>query len=427
MNYEVVLDLIFIFILYSFIGWLLEVITIIIKEKRFVNRGITNGPFCILYGLTALIVTLVVGDSHHILAIFFTSMIYGTGLEFIAGKLLERTNHLKWWDYSKKPWNLDGYICLQYSILWGILGVLLIFVANPLFVSLFHQMHTFIKGIILFVLLGIIGLDFFTSFITLKSIKENKLEEATNRFGNFLLRSILKRLENAYPNIKKRKHVKKEKSTVFAEGNSFYKLFWIFLIGGFMGDICEIFYCRYSMHRWMSRSSFVFSQISIVWGIAFFLAGFLLHRYQKKSNTFLFFFGTIMGGAFEYGCSVFTEFFFGTIFWDYSKFAFNINGRINLLFCFFWGFATVLFIKVLYPFLSKIIEKIPKKIGVIVSNILIVLLLIDCVTTGCVMMRYRMRSEGHPATNIVEELCDTYANDEFMMRRWPNMKKKKID
>lgn len=427
MNYEVVLDLIFIFIFYSFIGWLLEVITIIIKERRFVNRGITNGPLCTLYGVAALLVTVIARDSSNLLAIFFTSMIYGTGLELIAGKLLERTNRLKWWDYSDKPWNLDGYICLQYSLLWGFLGVLLIKIGNPIFVTLFHSLYPVIKEILLFILLGIIAIDLLTSFITLKSLKENKLENVTNRFGNWLLRSILKRLENAYPNIKKEKKKQKEKSKVFAQGTSFYKLFWIFLIGGFIGDLCEILFCRYSMHRWMSRSSFVFSQISIVWGIAFFLATLLLHRYQKKSNTFLFFFGTIMGGAFEYCCSVFTEFFFGTVFWDYSKFAFNIHGRVNLLFCFFWGFATVLFIKVVYPFLSKTIERIPRKMGIILTNVFFFLLLIDCFVTGCVMMRYRLRTEGKPAENVIEELCDSYADDEFMMRRWPNMKQKKID
>lgn len=175
----------------------------------------------------------------------------------------------------------------------------------------------------------------------------------------------------------------------------------------------------------MSRSSLVWGQFSLVWGLAIALATLLLHRYQNKSNTFLFIFGTIMGGAFEYVCSVFTEFFFGTIFWDYSKIPFNINGRINLLYCFFWGFATIIFIKLVYPTISKWIEAIPKKIGKIFVTFAVIFMIIDLIVTGCVMMRYNTRNQGVEASNIVEKLCDKYADDEFMHHRWSNMKKPK--
>lgn len=129
-----------------------------------------------------------------------------------------------------------------------------------------------------------------------------------------------------------------------------------------------------------------------------------------------------MGGSFEYVCSVFTEVFFGTIFWDYSHIPFNINGRINLLFCFFWGAAAVIFIKHIYPILTKLIEKIPKKFGRIMTYTLFAIFMIDLFITGCVMMRYNRRAEGLDATNIVEELCDKYADDDYMKKRWSNMK-----
>ena len=183
----------------------------------------------------------------------------------------------------------------------------------------------------------------------MKNIKENNIEKITNRFGNWIFRAVQKRMELAYPSLKKK--VKKDSNLPFASGCGFYKLFIIFLIGAFLGDIVEIFFCRYTAGKWMSRSSLIWGQFSIVWGLAFVIATILLNKYQHKSNTFLFIFGTILGGAFEYICSVFTEVFFGTIFWDYSKIPFNINGRINLLYCFFWGFATIIFIKLIYPFL----------------------------------------------------------------------------
>lgn len=426
MQYEVVLNLLFIFILYSFLGWLLEVITVIIKDGKFVNRGVTNGPVCTVYGFAAIIITIVTNTAPSLLEIFISGIIYGSGLELIAGKILERINKNKWWDYSNKKFNLDGYICLRYSLLWGILSLLLVKICNPIFIFLFEKLSLFLRGIIIFILLGIIIIDLITSFVTLKSIKENKIENITNSFGNIILKYILKRLDKAYPNSKISKKSNHKKNTqIFAKGVSFYKLFLIFIIGGTIGDIIEILYCRYSMGYFMSRSSLVWGEFSLVWGLAFALATLLLSRYRNRSNTYLFFFGTIMGGAFEYICSVFTEFFFGTVFWDYSKIPFNINGRINLLFCFFWGFATVLFIKIIYPYLSKLIESIPKKIGVIVTNVLIIFIVIDLLVTGCVMLRYNARLDGVEATNKVEEMCDKFFDDEYMRNRWKNMKIRK--
>lgn len=426
MKYEVVLDLFFIFIIYSFLGWLLEVITVIIKEGRFVNRGVTNGPLCTLYGIGAIIVTLINNNTNSLFGIFIAGVIYGSSLELIAGKVLERVNKNKWWDYSNKKFNLDGYICLRYSILWGLLAVILIKICNPLFIFLFESVNIYLRGILIFTILSLIVLDLITSFITLKSLKENKIEQVTNRFGNAILNYVLKRLDKAYPNFESKKNInKKRNDKSFAKGVSFYKLFLIFMIGGILGDIIEVLYCRYSMGRFMSRSSVVWGEFSIVWGLAFALATLLLSRYQNRSNTYLFFFGTVMGGAFEYICSVFTEYFFGTIFWDYSKIPFNINGRINLLFCFFWGFATIVFVKLIYPYLSKWIESIPKKIGLIVSNLLIIFVVIDLLVTGCAMLRYNNRLDGVKATNVVEKLCDKYFDDDYMHNRWKNMKIRK--
>lgn len=79
----------------------------------------------------------------------------------------------------------------------------------------------------------------------------------------------------------------------------------------------------------------------------------------------------MLGGAYEYLCSVFTEIVFGKVFWDYSEIPFNLGGRINLLYCFFWGIAAVVWIKKLYPHLSDWIEKIPKKVGIVLTWLLV--------------------------------------------------------
>lgn len=421
MKFETIILLMFLFIVYSFFGWILEVLAIAIKEHRFVNRGITNGPLCPIYGFTALTLLLVSSGVNSVFWVFIGSVIYGTIIELITGKVLEKFNKTKWWDYSNKKYNLDGYICLEYSLLWGFLGTILIYVINPLMTFIFNGIYLYISVPIIMVLAIIIIIDLLTSFITLKHVNTNRISAVSNKIGEFVLSKVLKRIENAYPTFKTKK-IKSENSNIFAPGTSFYKLFVIFLIGGFLGDITEILWCRYSMERWMNRSSLVFLPISVVWGFAFALATMLLHRYQHKSNTFLFIFGSIIGGAYEYICSVFTEFFFGTIFWDYSKIPFNLNGRINLLFCFFWGFAVVIFIKIIYPRLTKMIESIPKKIGNVVTTILLIVFIIDLAVTGCVMMRYHNRQDGISSSNIVDELCDKYADDDYMASHWSNMK-----
>ena len=103
----------------------------------------------------------------------------------------------------------------------------------------------------------------------------------------------------------------------------------------------------------------------------------ILYQYRNKSDSFIFVFGTVLGGAYEYACSVFTELVFGTVFWDYSKIPFNLGGRINLLYCFFWGIAAVVWMRALYPRLSDWIEKIPKKAGETVTWVLVVFMTVS--------------------------------------------------
>ncbi len=91
----------------------------------------------------------------------------------------------------------------------------------------------------------------------------------------------------------------------------------------------------------------------MVWGLALALATVLLRQNKDRSDRYLFVFGTVMGGVYEYVCSAVTELLFGTVFWDYSKFKFNLGGRINLLYCFFWGIAAVVWMRYGYPLVLR--------------------------------------------------------------------------
>lgn len=129
-----------------------------------------------------------------------------------------------------------------------------------------------------------------------------------------------------------------------------------------------------------------------------------------------------MGGAYEYVCSVFTEIVFGKVFWDYSKIPFNLGGRINLLYCFFWGIAAVIWIKVLYPKFAGWIEKIPMFWGYVLTWILVVFMAVNILVSMAALVRYDMRANGKPAESGWEKVMDEHFDDERMDRIYPNAK-----
>jgi uncharacterized membrane protein len=114
-------ELIQLFFLYAFLGWCAEVCYAAVTVGKFSNRGFLNGPICPIYGVGALIVILALSPiADNLFLLFFSSMILTSLLEYVTGLVLEKIFHAKWWDYTDRPFNLQGYICLQFSILWGL-------------------------------------------------------------------------------------------------------------------------------------------------------------------------------------------------------------------------------------------------------------------------------------------------------------------
>ena len=125
----------------------------------------------------------------------------------------------------------------------------------------------------------------------------------------------------------------------------------------------------------------------------------------------------------QYICSVVLELVFGTVFWDYSKIPFNLGGRINLLYCFFWGIAAVVWMKILYPKLSGFIEKIPKKIGVPLTWFLVVFMVFDMGISGLALNRYHERHQkAATPENAITKILDTRFPDKRMERIYPSAK-----
>ena len=125
------------FLIYSCIGWCLEVIYAAVTTGQLINRGFLNGPVCPIYGFGVLIVLLVLEPVKDNLALlFFGSMVLTSALEFFIGFIMEQFFHDKWWDYSENPFNIKGYICLEFSLVWGAACVLVVDVIHPMIFKL---------------------------------------------------------------------------------------------------------------------------------------------------------------------------------------------------------------------------------------------------------------------------------------------------
>ena len=200
-------------------------------------------------------------------------------------------------------------------------------------------------------------------------------------------------------------------------------LLWLFVIGAFLGDMVETVFCRVTAGVWMSRSSLVWGPFSVVWGLALVLATVLLRQEKDRSDRYLFAFGTVMGGVYEYVCSAVTELLFGTVFWDYSKFKFNLGGRINLLYCFFWGIAAVIWMRYGYPLVLRGMEKVRSRVRPWMTVLLAVFMAVNMLTSALALARYDARTSGEGPKNSIDTLLDDHFDDVRMERIYPNAKK----
>ena len=126
-------QLLWLFFIYAFFGWCVEVVFHAVSQGKFVNRGFLNGPICPIYGFGVLIVVLCLEPiKDNILLLFLGSVLLTSALEFLTGFVLEKFFNDKWWDYSKEPLNIHGYICLRFSLAWGLACLLIVDVIYPL-------------------------------------------------------------------------------------------------------------------------------------------------------------------------------------------------------------------------------------------------------------------------------------------------------
>ena len=200
------------FIIYSFIGWSIEVIDKFFEFKRFINRGFLIGPICPVYGYGVLAILLVTGDNtSDPLAVFLKSILICSVLEYFTSYFMEKIFKARWWDYSKNKFNINGRICLETMLPFGILGSLVVYFIHPFIKGILSNFSNGLLITISIVLFVIYMIDNIISFNVMNKIKKEikkQREDSTEIIRKKVLEfidanSILYRhIKNAFPKFK---------------------------------------------------------------------------------------------------------------------------------------------------------------------------------------------------------------------------------
>ena len=173
-------ELIKYFIIYSFLGWIMESVFRSFCEKKLINTGFLRGPFCPIYGFGATIMFLFLKQfENRLILLFCIAIIVLTAWEYIVGVILETLFHTKYWDYSDHKFNFQGRICLTNSICWGILGVLFVKYIHPFVQGIIAKIDINLLNYVMAIFFMVFLADMITTIIHVKNIKTT-LEKIEN-------------------------------------------------------------------------------------------------------------------------------------------------------------------------------------------------------------------------------------------------------
>ena len=206
-------EIFLLFIIYAILGWIVEVINNIVLNKKFVNRGFLIGPYCPIYGVGGVIATIFLTKyKESIIVLFVMSMFLFALLEYFTSYLMEKLFKARWWDYTDYRFNINGRICLETLIPFGLLGCFAIYVVNPILFSIYSMTNIFVLRFIALVLFIIFIIDFTISLkiinsfkdTAVKFLKKDNTEEITKKVKEILLSKSVwtKRLIESFPKAK---------------------------------------------------------------------------------------------------------------------------------------------------------------------------------------------------------------------------------
>lgn len=203
------------FMVYSFIGWIIEMLIVAMENGRFTPRGFLIGPYLPIFGVGAILITLILSKyENDIFVLFIMSAFLGAILEYFVSYVLEKIFKTRWWNYERDRFNLNGRVCLSTTIGFGILGVMVIIFFNPIFLTLINNLSFTVQNVLSIILALIFVTDVIVSFSVISKIKtvdfgkrKDTTEEVSKQVRNVLRKRsiLLKRLVNAFPDLRIRK------------------------------------------------------------------------------------------------------------------------------------------------------------------------------------------------------------------------------
>ncbi len=203
------------FIIYSFLGWCIESLYCMIRQRKVVSRGFLIGPYCPIYGWAALIMILLLQRYlNDPIVLFVMGAVIASIIEYITSLFMEKIFHARWWDYSHVKFNVNGRICLMNSVLFGLLCIVLLYIVNPYIIRMLNHIPPLYLIFISSFLLAIFLIDNIVTFTIMfnirtltKAIRKDYTEEITKRVHKILAKQaeqsfIVRHLLKAFPSIK---------------------------------------------------------------------------------------------------------------------------------------------------------------------------------------------------------------------------------
>ena len=201
------------YFIYSTIGWILEVGLAFYEHKKFINRGFLIGPYCPIYGVGCLLLTILLSKYINEPGVIFALSIFICAtLEYLTSYLMEKIFKLRWWDYSNMKFNINGRICLETLIPFGIIGVLVVKYISPFLINTINSINFNFLIIINIIILSILITDILISFnvvFNLKNVTRNLNKDSTEEIKKAIYKFIhnnifmYNRIVKAFPNMKK--------------------------------------------------------------------------------------------------------------------------------------------------------------------------------------------------------------------------------
>ena len=503
MSFGILYSALWIFILFSVLGWAVDTVSASIQKKGIIDRGFLVGPVCPMYGFLFSGAYLL--DVFVCKGIFFVQLgifsLFAAFSFFAVNIFFKRYFNILFWDFSGTGIGYKSYMSLSASVLWGLILAVITETADEFITKVIvNELPDGINFLVCILFFSLLLCDTVFSFLIVMGMKqkaesfksimdrikriENKAEKAildtTKRsklslrllkakiilgsfaarlkkvFSEFKLRIFTflsrdniftRRIKKSYDNLinsenaeklqqnmeehrkinmKQYEHIygkKNNKKKAFAYGLNYCKLFLLFFIGSIIGCIMETCFAIVYEGHFEMRVGLVYGPFIPVYGFGAVLLTLALSHFYKSSFIGLFAISGAVGATFEYFCSWIQEMVFGTISWDYSDMPFNIDGRTSLAYACVWGALGVLWVRELYPVLSRGIEKIPPKIGYIITMVLTVFMAFNAFMSASALIRANERSEHIEAQNAFAVYLDNNFSDEYLEYIYPHAQK----